>query len=477
MGEYRHGAYADQMASRDYTSPAGAGTIPVYIGRAPVHQLEEYKGTKDVPILISSWQDGMDKIGYSDIWGDYDLCEAVYAHFRNSVNSIGPIVVINVMDPDSHKNEEQQTATVQFTRKTAIVANPNIILKTIEITDKVLGVDYSAEYSDDGLSVVLRDLKGGMSGVDLKYYEADPNAVAETDVVAGVNTGVPQIYYSLSLVPAILCAPGWSRKPAVFGALVAMLDKINGHWNAWLNADLDASAVKRVDDAITAKDALETVTEAGAILWPMAKKGTRLFHASTLNTVTMQWVDLKNGNIPYETPSNKQIDIDSMCLADGTAIQFDQTEANRLNAAGIDTMTYWEGTWRMWGPHTMKYVYGESMDARDVFDANVRMMRYVENSFQRQYGDEADKPMTRGRKDSILNDFQAWLDGLIQEGALLLGTVSFDEADNPKSDLVEGDFVFSTEFTNPVPGKSLTNKVRWSAGGLNSLFGGGTDGT
>ncbi len=475
MSEYRHGAYADQEDSLDYTSPSGVGTVPVYIGRAPVHQLDDYTGKTNVPILITSWQDGRRKIGYSDLWEDFDLCEAVYAHFCNSVNGVGPIVVINVLNPDDKKNETQQSETVKFIKRTASIHNAAVILSTIAIEGKELGTDFSAEYADDGLSVILKDLKGGLDSVSVSFYEADPSGVTEAELIAGINAGVPRVYYDLSVVPTILCAPGWSQKPAVLAAMIAMQNKINGHWYAWINADMNAVAIKTIDAAIAAKEAYENVTGAAALLWPMAKKGDRIFHASTLETVTMQWVDYQNNNVPYETPSNKQIDIDSLCLADGTAVRFDQTEANRLNANGIDTMTFWEGAWRMWGPHTMKFAEDTNVNARDVFDCNVRMMRYVENAFQRRYGVEVDKPMTRGRKDSILNDFQAWLDSLIQDGALLLGAVSFQESNNPAGDLVEGNFVFSTEFTNPVPGKSISNTVRWTSAGLNSLFGGGSN--
>lgn len=472
MSEYRHGAYADQQGSRDYTSPAGAGTVPVYVGRAPIHQLAAYSGKTNVPLLISSWQDGLRQIGYSEDWADFDLCEAVYAHFRNAVNSAGPIVVINAFSPDDKKNEAQQTKSVKFIRKTATISDPKVILSTLSVAGKTFGTDFSAEYSDDGMNVVLHDLTGEIDTASVSFYDADPAAVADTDIVTAINKGIPRVYYDLSIVPTILAAPGWSQKPAVLAALAAIQDKINGHWYAWINADLDAAEIKTVDAAIAAKASLETVTGAAAVLWPMAKKGLHLFHASTLETVTMQWVDYKNSNIPYESPSNKQIDIDSLCLADGSSVWFDQTGANQLNQNGIDTMTYWEGVWVMWGPHTMKYTEGVSIDARDVFDCSVRMMRYIENTFQRRYGVEVDKPMIRSKKDSILNDFQAWLDGLIQDGALMLASVEFLESDNPKSDLVEGNFVFSTEFTNPVPGKSLSSKVRWTSKGLNSLFGG-----
>lgn len=472
MSDYLHGAFAQQVDSPDYTSPAGVGTIPVYVGRAPIHQLADFSGKTNVPILLSSWLDAMAKIGYSDDWGDFDLCEAVYAHFRSAVNSVGPIIVINVLNPDDKKNETQKTATVSFIKRIATLSNPRVILKTVAITGKALGTDFSIAYSDDGQTVQIKDLVGGMETAEVTFYEVDPGAVVNADVIAAINTGVPMVYYSVGKVPTLLAAPGWSDKPDVFAALVAKLDKINGHWYSWLNADLDSLTAKTIDQAIAAKGAYDSVTEAAGLLWPMAKKGGRVYHLSTLATVTMQWVDYQNGNVPFETPSNKQVDADALCLADKSAIQFDQSEANRLNSNGINTMTYWEGTWRLWGPHTMKFAVDANINARDVFDCNVRMMRYVENSFQRTYGLEVDKPMTRGRKNSILNDFQAWLDGLVQDGALLQGTVEFLEAENTLDDMVQGDFVFSTEFTNPVPGKSLTNKVKWTASGLTTLLGG-----
>lgn len=471
MSDYLHGAYAQQVDSPDYTSPTGVGTIPVYIGRAPVHQLADSGGKVGVPILLSSWLDAMTKIGYSEDWKDFDLCEAVYAHFRNGIQSIGPIIVINALDPAEDKSSTQQTVTITFVKKAATISSARAILGTVAIEGKVLGTDFSVAYADDGLSVQVRDLTGAMATAQVTYTEVDPDAVTSADIVAAINAGVPMVYYSLEKVPTLLASPGWSSKTDVLASLADMADKINGHWYAWVNADMDASTVKTIPAAITAKSTIDT-TAAGVLLWPMAKKGDRLYHLSTLETVTMQRVDFDNDNVPYESPSNKEVDVDSLCLADGSAIQYDQTAANELNANGIDTLTYWEGTWRMWGPHTMKYAVGATINDRDIFDCNVRMMRYVENTFQRSYGDEVDKPMTRGRKDSILNDFQAWLDGLAQDGALLSGSVAFESADNATSDMVQGNFVFETEFTNPVPAKSLTNKVKWTADGLTALFGG-----
>ena len=66
MSEYRHGAYADPESTRDYVSPPGVGTIPVYIGRAPVHQLADYAGKTNAPLLLNSFNDAVKQIGYTD---------------------------------------------------------------------------------------------------------------------------------------------------------------------------------------------------------------------------------------------------------------------------------------------------------------------------------------------------------------------------------------------------------------------------
>lgn len=473
MSEYRHGAYADLEASRDYVSPPGIGTIPVYIGRAPVHQLADYSGKKNVPMLISSFNDAVRQIGYSDDWESFELSEAVYAHFKNNVQSVGPIVVINALDPETGKGAQTKSVEVQFSKRKAAILTSTAILATLAITEKTAGVDYSAAYSADGLSVLLTDLKGGLSSVTVTYSEVDPSSVAEQDVVDALTEGLKRVYYDLGEVPTILCAPGWSEKKLIYEAMVAAAEKINGHWYAYVNADLDCKTAKTIDAAIDAKAAYEIEAGTASVLWPRGKKGTRIFHASVLNTVTMQRVDYDNGNVPYETPSNKRVDIDSMCLADGTAIQYDQEDANRLNAAGIDTLTYWEGTWRIWGSHTAAFANDKVMsDRRDIFDVNVRMVQYVANLFQRRYGDEVDKPMMRSRKDTILNDFQAQLDAMISDGALLLATIDFEEEKNTLDDMVEGNFVFTTEISNPVPGKNLTTSVRWTSEGLLLIFGG-----
>lgn len=98
--EYLYGAYG-HIGETVAQSAVQAGTTPVYIGTAPVNLVRGFgeAGIINAPIKITSLVDAQKKIGYSSDWGTFTLCEAVYAHFNNTLGNIGPIYVINVLDP------------------------------------------------------------------------------------------------------------------------------------------------------------------------------------------------------------------------------------------------------------------------------------------------------------------------------------------------------------------------------------------
>jgi len=479
---YKHGTYADLQPTQDFIPLPGVATLPVYIGVLPIHQLIDYSGKVNQPILVQSFSDAQQKVGYSDNWDDFSLCEAVYAHFKNSIQAVGPIVLINVLDPDSHQTPDQ-SAEVALVNGQGYINNNKVILNSCAIAGKTLGTDFSVEYTADGSKVLLKDLTGSLtSPVTVTFAEVNPAAITKSEIIGGTNpnTGaksgiaaVDLVYNKYNMIPTILAAPGWSHIPEVDAALKAAAQKINGHWYAWVNSDLAADSDADNIEEAKAWKAANGYTGAGeGPCWPRAKNDNRKFHLSTLTTVTMQWVDANNDNIPFETPSNKPIDITGLCLADGTEIIFDQIQANDLNSKGIRTATYWGGRWVLWGSHTGEYEYGKDMDPRNKFDSSVRMLYYLVNDFQRRYGVEVDKPMDRARVDTILNNYQEFLDSLIARGALLYGEISFNETSNPTSDIVEGDFVFDIATTTTPPGKSLTAKIQYTAQGIEALFGG-----
>ena len=484
---YLHGAYGELGQSVGQLSPSGVATLPVYIGRAPVHQIRDYSGLVNQPILISSYEDALRKVGYSDNWNHYELCEAVYAHFRNSIGPIGPIVLINVLDPATMRDEDLTTKSVTLLNQQGIIEGEDIILGSIEITGKVWGVDFSVAYSADGKKVIIKDLKGNLtSPVSVKYSTVTPDSVTTSDIVGSImdetRTGIQAValvYQKLNQIPTILAAPGWSDKKAVHDALVSACQKINGHWYAFAFTDIPADdTTNTIAKAKAWKTTNGYTSEFESPCWPLGINGDRVFHMSTLGVVTTQRAHYQNENIPAATASNKLVDITGLARksTDGIkTISFDQEQANELNAHGIKTAIFWGGQWRIWGGHTGAYVYGADNDPRSIFDSSMMMLCYVLNTFQRTYGPDVDQNMTRQMVDTILNSFQEWLDNLVAKGSLLSGAIQFDQAVNPTSDMVEGNFRFDILATTAPQAKSITGWVAYTSEGLSVLWGGGAE--
>ena len=111
------------------------------------------------------------------------------------------------------------------------------------------------------------------------------------------------------------------------------------------------------------------------------------------------------------------------------------------------------------------------MDARAIFDNNIRMLMHITNSFQLDHGTEIDSPMTPQDKDTILNFEKQKLDTLLGIGALIgTPTVEFLESANPTSDMMNGDFVWDISATSTPPFKSGTVRVCYTDEGFQSFF-------
>ena len=134
--EYLYGAYG-HIGETVAQSAVQAGTTPVYIGTAPVNLVRGFgkAGVINAPIKITSLVDAQKKLGYAADWGTFTLCEVMYAHFNNTLGNIGPIYVINVLDPSEgkHRKEEATTKTLAFTGGRAEFASSTIILDTLTI--------------------------------------------------------------------------------------------------------------------------------------------------------------------------------------------------------------------------------------------------------------------------------------------------------------------------------------------------------
>ena len=487
MADYKHGTYGE-FAESIGSGGTQSGTIAVDVGAAPVNLVRDYSKYVNAPVKLANFSSAKRYMGYSDNWADFDLCEAIATHLNSSAGNAGPIVAINVLDPAKHKKQVQTTTELTFVSGRAIIQSETIVLDTLVLADKVEGVDFSIDYDFTKGQVILTSIgETVITGkVSATYDEVDPSAITAADIIGGVTAGgeysglgcVGLIYPELGLIPNLILCPKWSEEPTVYNAMITAGTKINGHWDAFVLADLPildgSSKVDTIEQAIEWKDTNGYSNERSKVFWPQNKDAVgNVHHAAVLAAWRQQLVDESNNGVPMETCSNKAVPVSAHYFgADSTNRGFDQTRANELNAAGISTTVYWGGQWVLWGPHTAAYKYGSVTDNRNIFDNSIRMMMYVSNSFQQEHALIIDSPMTRAMKDTIKNREQEKMDALASMGAFI-GTpvVEFLEEDNSTDSLVEGNFVWNFKGTPTPPFKSGTLKVAYTTAGFDSYFG------
>ncbi len=555
---YKHGAYGEITKSKAVAA-AQADTALVYVGLAPVNLISGYSsaGVINNPVKLRNMNEVQTLVGYTDDWDTFSLCEAFTEHFNNTVENSGPIYIINLLDPDTHRGSQVTLSDQDFSNGYLYIESDTVILDTVRVTDKVLGTDYTVSYDMAGGQVVIKRLTA-FDTADVVYYPIDTSAIDEDTIIGAANddgtvTGMQAIkllYTQENVVPNILACPGWSEKSDVYAAMCSVVQKINGHWDAFAVADIPIQETV-TEESVTVTDYAATITDANLITdtvkvyahgsataatidddytltytsgvltitlvsggalysessldvtyddkidtkakaiswqsskgytserskvcWPKVKDGSdNKYHLSTVCAATMLRVDLSHESVPMESPSNKEIMATGQYFGEYSSnVGYDQVETNDLNAVGITSACFWGGNWVLWGPHTAAYAYGTTMDARAIFDVNMRMLMYVTNGFQQRHGTEIDSPMTVAMKDSVINTEQEELDRLAGLGAIIgTPTVEFLENANSENDMMNGDFVWDISFTNTPPFKSGTARVCYTDEGFAAYFGG-----
>ena len=469
---YKHGIYGELVPSGESISTTK--TVPVYVGTAPIHRIRKENRVINKPLLIRNIEQAQSKLGYreNDDFKKFTLSAVAFAHFSNKIEPIGPIVVIIA---DTIKGAESVTKDISIINGVGTIED-DALIDSVIISDKEIGTDYKLKYNASGKLEILGDELGETLSVTYKKIEV---SITSADIVGmydeedEVRTGIQAIsdvYEELNLVPAITAAPGFSHLKEVEQALVKNTSKITDRWEAICYTDIDSDVATSREEAIEWKNKNSYNATCEKTCWPKFISGGKEIYASIVAIVRKLQTDNSNGDVPYETASNKPIDIDGL-IAKGKKIKFSQEKANELNEKGITTAIYSAGKYVLWGPHMSNFEYGVTDAIEEQFDVNIMMNKYLLNDFILRNIDIIDKPMTRHEIDSLLNSEQIILNSYVSAGELLYGKITFESENNKRSDLLQGDFTFDTLVTNTPPGKSITQRVKTSSIGIDTLYG------
>ena len=489
--EYRHGVYGEQVPYTGNAAIPAIGTVPAYIGTAPIQRLNpagdpsfDYSPYINQPILIRRYRDVENRLGYSDDWADFTLCEAVSAHFLAGSAPIGPIICVNMANPSQLANEGT-TTTVTLSgaagNKTGILTDPLAAIENIALSGTsgalTKDTDYTMAYVDGGIQINVTKEAFSDATVTATYKQIDVTQETLTSTVfAAAVAALDVVEVKTGQLVNIIAAPGWSQLPEYHQALIdKATQRLAQKWYTIAVSDIPADGTTNTPAAaISWKDENAYISDLDKVCWPMTMYSGQIYHLSTLAAVAMQTTDTGADGVPYISPSNKGINADATVLDDGTEVFISEVTGNALNQMGITTTNIIRGSMRLWGPHMANYNFDTEEDIlpEKLQDSSIRMGQYLLNYLQRNYIDNVDMPIARRDIDAILASVQQWLNSLVNAGQLLYATVAFNSDENDTNSMVSGDFVFDVQDTYTPNAKSLTFRAQYTTEGLSSLTGG-----
>ena len=445
--------------------------IPIIIGTAPVNLTATPADAYNKAILISNFEEAKSMIGHSTTYASYTICQAIDAYFGK--HKVGPGIAINVLDP-ANDTTAVADAAVSIVVNKATIAVEGILLASVVVSnaadDTVYDIDDDYTLSFDGSGhLVIKLVAAGQIVTDVEtsltvdYTKLNPAAITSTEIIAGLAL-IDTIYQTISEVPGLIIAPGWSHLPAVGQAMIAECVSIGGLFNCTTILDVDTATVTAYTGVKTWKDTNLYNDSRATVCWPMLKTadGTK-YYFSAMQAALMASVDGANDGVPYASPSNKSLNVAGAVLASDTEVFLTITQANEVNAAGVVTALKMS-TWRSWGNYTGGFP--EVTDPKDYFISNRRVFDYLGNTFIQIYFDKVDDPLNNRLIESIVDDENIRLNGFKALGQLAGARIEYRAEDNPAVNLAAGRLKVRTFLTPYAPAQDIENIQEFDISGL-----------
>jgi len=352
------------------------------------------------------------------------------------------------------------------------------------------GAAYSAltDYKTDPINGML--IRAGSSTIAagatvvVSFSYADPSKVQDSDIIGTVSnasyTGLQALlttYGTMGFFSKILIAPGYSQNADVATAMVSTAGSLRGM--ALIDSPANTPPAAAIANRGVAGNAFDTSSTRAILCYPqetffdtgIVPSGITLNGTSPLQLVAnsiatgpySQWVagaiaakDLSNGYwwSPSNTQANGILGPDVTLYA---SILDAASDVNNLNAAGILTVFNAFGTGlRLWGNRSAGY---PTITTPDNFICVRRTMDTIEESVELSMLQFIDQPISNALITAILASINAFIRTLIQRGALVAGSASYNPAENPSNQIAAGQLVFDIDVMPPPPAARLTFNV------------------
>ena len=469
----KHGVYVSEVPTRVTVPIVADCGIPFVIGAAPVH-LAENPAASEVPVLVTSWEEFVSKLGYSDDWENYNLCEFAYSQFK--LYNRQPAIFCNMLKPASHKSavaaaDKAVASKAVSLPETAIPSS--IVVKAAggQGNAYVLNTDYTVTAGDGEVVIELlaTSTHASETSLNIAYDAVTPASVTASAVATGLEA-IELCMSTVGIIPDLIVSPGYSSNAALAALMATKAAGLNGIFRGKAVVDIDCSAsgADSYDEAYAWKQTNNFVDENQIVCWPMMKLGDKIFHMSTQVTGLMAQIDAINES-PMESPSNKNFKMDALCTATGTEILQTKAQADILNSGGIVTaLNFLSSGWVCWGNYCG--CYPGISDVKDMYIPVSRMFDWIGNTVIRTFWQKIDKPMNRRLIDNVLDTCNIWLNGLVGAGKLIGARAELLEGENPITDLMAGIMRVHLYITPASPAQEIDFLLEYDISYLTNLY-------
>ena len=186
--------------------------------------------------------------------------------------------------------------------------------------------------------------------------------------------------------------------------------------------------------------------------------GDVIYSGSTLAGALTSYTDAQHQDIPNWSPSNKPLSISAACLEDGSEVILDQDQANTINGYGVATFLNING-YRLWGNNTC--CYPGNMDPKDRWFAVRRFMSWAANTFILTYFQKVDNPMNPQLIEAIVDSENIRGNSFVARDICARYEITYDEKENPVTDLINGKITFHQYITPFVPAEDIENVIEF----------------
>lgn len=481
---YKHGVRVQENPTSIPEPIKSTTGVQVVFGTAPINTAEDPASVTNKLVLVQSFEEAKRKLGYSEDFKNYTLCQSMFANFK--IFNIAPVIFCNVLNPEVHKAEVPETS-FQVVNKQAKITIKGLLLETIIVksgeTTLSTGTDYIASFDADGnLDIALLPGGQGTSATTILVAgnKIDPSLVSGEDIIGGydvttgIETGVElirQVYPRFGIAPGQILAPGWSHIPPVGAALVAKTTEINGVFDceAILDLNCTSTGAELYTECEQVKADSGFSNSHAIILWPQVKSGTRQLAYSSVYAAMVAYTDAQSDGVPNLSPSNKLLKISGTVLDNGEEVLLDQQQANVLNGQGIVTAINLNG-WKAWGNNTA--CFPEVTDPKDRWIACRRFFSWWKNSFIIAYSEKVDDPTNYRLIEAIVDAENIRGNSYVSQGKCAGARIEYTESENPISEILNGKIQFRQYLAPYTPAEDILNIIEFDPSMIEAALGG-----